>query len=380
MSTIDAIKGRFSLRDIAQSLRITLPDRNGVKFRSPFRSDKTPSCTIYQRGDEERYRDWSAGIDVDCIGFYAIARGISNKEAIRELSGEIGIFPDVKFSLPQPYPPSKPSIPTKPSHGIADMPNSVAQAWNKGVDALRADSATRQRIASWRGWSPEVVGTLAEDGQMGLPDYYRQRLVAFRVDAPLSQNLGVYGSWFSTIQIGWHVRLKSPKGEKAPWRFMPSQREHGISCPALPFILGDFSTAKLLVITEGQWDCISLAHAAGWLAHDAAWPDSICCLGIRGVEGVNAFLRAYDSHWPPNPKCLLLPDADAAGRRWFEPPSSETKPFCDALAERCAQVRVETLTGAKDFNEAWKRRLICSADIAALMIEAGFTNQKGVVR
>src|SRR3546814_536198 len=103
MSTVEAIKGRFSLRQIAQSLRIALPERSGTKFHSPFRPDKTPSCTTYNRGNEERYRDWSAGIDVDCIGFYAIARGISNKEAIRELGREIGIFAGVKFSLPQPY-------------------------------------------------------------------------------------------------------------------------------------------------------------------------------------------------------------------------------------------------------------------------------------
>jgi len=260
------------------------------------------------------------------------------------------------------------------------MPESVAQAWIEGVGALRGDSEVRERIASWRGWTPELIRTLAEDGQMGLPDYRGRRLIAFRVEAPLAQDFGVYGRWFSTTQVGWHVRMKPNKGEKAQWRFMPNQREHSVSCSSVPFVLGDFSTAKLLVITEGQWDCITFAHGAGWLSHDAAWPDGICCLGIRGADGVKAFLRTYDPYWPPDLKCLLLPDSDAAGCRWFERQDSSNGTFSDLLAERCAAVRVETVRGAKDFNEAWKHGLVRHADIAALMMEAGFVGGNGAVK
>lgn len=80
------IKQRLSLRDAARMVGVELPLRDGVKFCSPLRPDRKPSCTI----QGEVMRDWSRGESFDCIAFYATAKGISNGEAIKALAAHLG--------------------------------------------------------------------------------------------------------------------------------------------------------------------------------------------------------------------------------------------------------------------------------------------------
>jgi hypothetical protein len=107
-----------------------------------------------------------------------------------------------------------------------------------------------------------------------------------------------------------------------------------------------------------------------------AWPNSICVVGIRGVNGINPFLTHYAAHWPRNAKCLLLPDNDDAGASWFESRGGQSS-FADRLIDRCTEVHVEVVSGAKDFNEAWQRRLVSHADIGREFIANGFCNKNG---
>jgi hypothetical protein len=79
------IKARLTLRNVATICGIELP-KDGQKFRSPFRPDQNPSCTI--KG--EVFTDWSSGEHLDAIGLFAAAKGISNADAIRELRRHIG--------------------------------------------------------------------------------------------------------------------------------------------------------------------------------------------------------------------------------------------------------------------------------------------------
>lgn len=80
------IKARISLRDVAGMCGIELP-RDGVKFRSPFRPDRNPSCTI--KGDV--MRDWSRDESLDAIAFYAAAQSITNTEAVRSLAERLNL-------------------------------------------------------------------------------------------------------------------------------------------------------------------------------------------------------------------------------------------------------------------------------------------------
>jgi len=81
------IKAKLTLREAARLVNVTLPDRDGVKFCSPLRPDKSPSCSI--KGD--LFTDWSTGQHLDAIDFYATAKGMSTPDAIRELGERYGI-------------------------------------------------------------------------------------------------------------------------------------------------------------------------------------------------------------------------------------------------------------------------------------------------
>lgn len=85
--TVAEIKSRFTLRDVAANLGLELPTRDGVKFRSPLRHDRNPSCTI----KDGVLFDWSTGEHFDAIDLYAAAKQITNAEAIRELSERLNI-------------------------------------------------------------------------------------------------------------------------------------------------------------------------------------------------------------------------------------------------------------------------------------------------
>lgn len=81
------IKERLPLREAARLVNVTLPERDGVKFASPLRPDKKPSCST--KG--ELFSDWSTGQHFDAIGFYGAAKGIENAEAIKALAQHLKI-------------------------------------------------------------------------------------------------------------------------------------------------------------------------------------------------------------------------------------------------------------------------------------------------
>ncbi len=84
--TCAEIKARLTLREAARLAGIELPERDGVRFSSPLRADRSPSCTV--KGD--LFTDWSTGQHLDAIGFYAAARGLDTAAAVRELGDKIG--------------------------------------------------------------------------------------------------------------------------------------------------------------------------------------------------------------------------------------------------------------------------------------------------
>lgn len=101
------IKDRYDLRTLASMAGIQLPERDGVKFASPFRPDQNPSCEVYQdhivdRSSDERH---------DGIDLYAHGKGISQAEAIKELGSLISKH----TAAPLPKAHSKPQdAPSKP--------------------------------------------------------------------------------------------------------------------------------------------------------------------------------------------------------------------------------------------------------------------------
>ena len=178
--------------------------------------------------------------------------------------------------------------------------------------------------------------------------------------------------------IGFHCRLQAPSGPKhATWRFVPNDAGHGQSTPALPFIIGGswFHTARLLIIAEGQWDALTFALAAGWLGEGCTWPRGVCVLGIRGASGTRAFLDAYAQFWPPRADCLLLPDGDGAGGRWFQGDDS----FAKQLSLLCNKVAVVDCGAHKDFNDLYRAETANAQPTSHALLDAhGMAMESGV--
>lgn len=130
------IKSRLSLRDSAALIGAELPVRDGVKFRSPLRHDRNPSCTI----KANVLFDWSTGRHFDAIDLYAAAKNISNMEAIRELGERLhlGAIRTAQVSPIGDKPKAKPAAPiafdeSEPRPGDLE---SIIAARSWPVDAL----------------------------------------------------------------------------------------------------------------------------------------------------------------------------------------------------------------------------------------------------
>lgn len=81
--TISEAKDRLPIPSLWGILNLAgdPPVKDGV-YRSPFREDGNPSFSIFANGT--RFKDHATGESGDAITFYAMARGIQNREALKE--------------------------------------------------------------------------------------------------------------------------------------------------------------------------------------------------------------------------------------------------------------------------------------------------------
>lgn len=81
--TISEAKARLPIPALWRILNLNgePPARDGV-YRSPFREEANPSFSIFAGGT--RFKDHATGESGDAITFYAMARGIGNREAVKE--------------------------------------------------------------------------------------------------------------------------------------------------------------------------------------------------------------------------------------------------------------------------------------------------------
>jgi len=230
---------------------------------------------------------------------------------------------------------------------LPTMPDRVRAVWDEGVEQLHRHPGTVDRIDTWRGWPPGTAATLVEDGLLASPVTYGvKRGIAFTVQAPERCEFG----FVQTRQIGYHVRHKPPAGERATWSFHPNESRDGQSTPGLPFVIGAgfASFARTVVVTEGQWDAITLAAAGGWLVNDASWPEHVILFGTRGAAGWRNLWQHWRTFLPAGVAFVLFADADEAGGKWTAP-----RGFRDTLTAAGHPVRVirSQVDGAKDIND-----------------------------
>lgn len=81
--TIKEAKERVRIPDLWRILNITGRAPRPVEvIRSPFRDDSRESFSVF--ADGKRFKDHGTGEGGDAISFYAMARGIENREAVKE--------------------------------------------------------------------------------------------------------------------------------------------------------------------------------------------------------------------------------------------------------------------------------------------------------
>lgn len=341
MTALEQAKQALSLPDLM--IRRGYGEHAKKGTRCPFHDDHKDSFSVYRKNGEWAWHCFAGCGGGDAADFLARVDGIRNGDACRRLI-ELAGMGSRGAEGTRPWIQRKACAPSIPER-LGVMPDAVADAWNEGVDYLLAHQITAERLAAFRGWPVSFAQYLIDCAAVSLSLHYNERGIAFQVVAPEGERGAM-----ATRPVGYHIRLKGKPGEKATWRFLPHEQAHGQSIPALPYLIGEFEKARLLVITEGQWDALSFALAAGWLGDGCLWPAGVGLIGIRGASGVNPFLRWYEHFWPERVHCLLLADADKAGGSW----SDGDNCFAKQLAKRCAKVAVVDCHPYKDFNDLYR--------------------------
>ncbi|MEI6279086.1 MAG: hypothetical protein WCQ16_06860 [Verrucomicrobiae bacterium] len=258
-------------------MNIEMP-RDGRKFSSPFRFDKSPSCTV--KGDV--FTDWSTGEHLDQIDFFAAAKGIPGPEAIRDLARIFQIVGDLPARLPVP-----------PRQADTDERKTKAQkreAWA----ALETPSRGEIRlIAELRGLSPEGVQLAADRGLLWCADSREGRSWVLTD----SRRINAQGRLLSGAKWAAGMKSKTLPGSEAAW----------------PVGLRETSDFRAIVLVEGGPDLLAGLHLA-WCA------DAEDCIAVVAILGAGN--RIPDQALPAfaGKNVRIFPDADEpgqkAGQRW----------------------------------------------------------------
>lgn len=337
---IQRIKERWPLRVMAQRLGIDLPQRDNQKFRHPFRPDRHPSCTVHG----EAIHDWSQGDGrpMDAITLYALARGLENRDAIRELLHEMGEpgrgRPDVTRPPGAParaavYKPGlydgRPSAPTPPPGG------SEARTVRTMPPPTRR-TETRPQPPPWRKLE---IPTLAEvERLIALRSFYRDAVLdAIHSHHVFCAETREGRAWVVTDATGQVSQARRLDGR--PWEVIRSKawtsvREAGLA--GWPLGAADIGDRGQVILCEGGPDWI--------VAHEAQPQFAVCTM-----LGANQSLHASALKYFAGRQVRILAHGDEAGgkacRRW-----------ATQLAEVRARVTAVHLRfgAARDLNDCVK--------------------------
>jgi hypothetical protein len=360
--SIEEIKTRYSVADAWRDEGCQ--GEPGRSCKSPFREDRHASFSVYENG--RKFRDHASDEGGDVLDFIAKARGCSPAEALAVARERLGWQPGAHgpaLSRRQDAPRPTPKAETGPTYRAEPMGGDVRLAWEAGLHWLKIDADMQAEIDRWRAWPAGTTHFLAEQGLLSAPDVKGHRGLAFVMQYPGRS------AW---VEVGFHMRHKPRQAkERAIWTYQPA----GVGMPGVPLVLGNFYGARLVIVCEGEWDACTFAAAAGWLAHESAWPDGVAVLGIRGATGWRAFIEHWRPRWPRRPRFLLVPDNDEAGLKW-------QREFAAALAPLAVDVTVlpPKAGGPKDFNELHRQQPFTPAEIYALLHSLGLIDERGMTK
>lgn len=253
--------------------------------------------------------------------------------------------------------------------------------WDAGVEVDLGERP--EKLAASRGWPVEwVEGLLAADLISWPADISgRNRRVALKVEYPENH-------YERMRPVGYHQQYVMP--DRKDWIFIPYAPKPGKGrdselvaslrriawaqqwpegtpgmTPPLPFVMGHPLDARCWIITEGQWDAITVWGALGGFEDSFEMP--VAVFGLRGAGGGPVSFLAY---WQglirrTRPRIWLMPDNDPASGTWDgwqltrKPGHPRPIVFTDrlrALLGEGAVIPVSRVPASigKDFNDLWR--------------------------
>ena len=355
MAKIADIKASYFIYDAWRDENC--PGQPSRRVSSPFREDRHESFSVYDEG--KRWKDFATGESGDVINFICKARACKTAEAVLIISKRLGwekrtfesdevhrsIKPKLKAITPSSLRNSKEN---ETSFEPKEMPADVASIWIDGLSHLRNNLRFQKSLDKWRCWPSGTSVEFAESGLMGTPILRGKRGLAFIVQYPTKNGL---------INVGFHHRFRAKGLIRASWTYQPK----GI--PSVPFVLGAgyFRTVRLVIITEGQYDCIAFCAAAGWLSNDTSWPENITAFGIRGSTSWKVFIEHWQPVWPEAARFLLIIDNDNAGRSWLSEFATELSQYSESVTVLTPQ------SDGEDFTDIQRHSSLDNVDIMHLL-------------
>jgi hypothetical protein len=322
-----------------------VPKRDGL-YPSPFRADAKPSFSVSK--SLTLWKDFASGDKAQGVwGFVQACRPDWTKgEVAKYIIAKSGLQEEAKEHKSRSQLAKERAERNKQriEHAEAQRRNALRvdeptglQPWSGIIeDWFNSADPTDQQIealANRRGWDVDWVYWLSAAGMLRWPElpWKAARYAALTVQAPVHAQKAM-------MTLGYHQRIWSSDASAPAWLFVPwspkstqggSLMQHcaalatsrGIApgvpmiCPA-PFVLGNPWTAKLWVVTEGQWDAITFFGAVGGFYDQQNLP--IAVFGLRGsTGGTAAFLGLYQRLIrAQKPAMWLIRDNDPAGAKW----------------------------------------------------------------
>jgi hypothetical protein len=282
-------------------------------------------------------KDWAEGDAKPCslIDCFMARAGCSFQQAVKDLSSLVGLSRNT-FHAPRFHEPKKPKV--EPFNPVP-MPEDVKELWGRGIMLARTQTKRfAQELAEMRGWPVWSCAKLLSEGVLAPLALNGKTSWAFPVKAPKPGREELE-------TIGLHIfHGLGPDGIKR-WEYKPR-------CKSFPFLIGNPFKAKTWIITEGQWDALSVMIALT-PQNPHTILEGVAVVGMRGAGGTGPFLEHYGPFLRGG-KCILLPDGDKAGSAWLKP---------DGLGQKIEGIGARVFAfaqpgGAKDANDALRVRAL----------------------
>jgi len=191
----------------------------------------------------------------------------------------------------------------------------------------------RKALAQYRGFPEEAIDWLIAEKKVGVTEEGEWTLPFegfFRTD-----------HWMVHRIFGRQI-----KGFKN-WRCCPAETP----LPIVPFLLGDYTKAEVLLVVEGGWDAMALSIAAGWHV-SGSFPLNTCILGVRGVHLLRDLFGFVGKNLGGRKKIIVITQNDDPGLSWIRQPD-----LSRGLIEKASGIwltHISTKFG-KDINDAYKK-------------------------